>query len=126
MKTATFNPKGGPITAEVSVGFAPEAAIYDLRIHSPKMLQFFVVAEGVNANEGPNTHVLPGTLAGKDQRVVRCLATIGELQVGDPFRVGLELFQDGKRIGKDAEEDTATDVDAFVDVQIRLIKGAAK
>src|SRR5688500_12871319 len=117
METATFNPKGGPITAEVSVGFAPLSVFYDLRIHSPKMQKFFVIASNVNANQGPNSHVLPGTLAGKDQRVVRCLATLGGLKVGDPYRVTLELFQEGERIGKGAVEEKATDVSAFADIQ---------
>lgn len=124
METATYSLEGGPITAQVSVGFAPQSVVYDLRVHSPKMQKFNVIAEGVDFDEGDNSHVLPGTLATKDQRVVRCLATVGGLEVGDPYLVRLELFQDDERIGADVREEKATDVAEFADLQIRLIKEA--
>jgi hypothetical protein len=122
METATFHRDGGALSAEVSVGFAPESMFYDLRMFSPKKQKFLVVAEGVNVAEGPNTHVLPGPNSTKDQRIVAVLAQFAGLVAGQPFRVGLDLFQDGQKIGSCAVEEHATDVSAFVVCEIRLLE----
>lgn len=95
MQTATFDPAGGPLSAEVSSGFAHPGA-YTLLLWDGSRV---VLEERGDLASGGGAHPLPEPASANHSRTAEAIVTvIVTPPIGD-YHVALTITQDGRTLG---------------------------
>lgn len=95
MQTATFDPAGGPLAAEVTSGFAQPGA-YTLLLWNASRV---VLEEKGDFASGGGAHPLPAPASANHGRIAEAVVTvIATPPIGD-YSVALTITQDGKTLG---------------------------
>jgi hypothetical protein len=100
MKTVQFDPSGGPITAEITSGFAQPGSytMYLWEAHANKVL---MKARGNFINSDDDKYKLPLPNTQNVDRIVECLATVTITPPISDYNLRLSIQQDGAEIGFD-------------------------
>jgi hypothetical protein len=100
MKTATFNPSGGPIIAEIRSGFAQPGS-YTLLLWEAGANVVVMRRDGNFINSADDSYRLPQPNEHNHQRLVQGIATIAIVPPLTDYQVDLIVSQDGHVLGGD-------------------------
>ena len=100
-ETITFDPSGGPLSAEVRCGYAQVGAYY-LKLWESNTL--VLNEEGTFFNPDDDRYELPGEASEQAGRLLQCTATIELLPPEKRYQLTLALIQDGSEIGSAVAE----------------------
>lgn len=118
---AVYDPDGPALIAEIRVGFAAIAMVYELQLFRPDGLVYFPFASGTSRDLLVDRHLVPGDRRKLHRHMVLGAATVGPLSDGDPYRVELHVYQGTERIGVDVQEGEADSISVRVEPVIRLL-----
>ena len=95
MKTITFNKDGGPLTVEVTSGFAQPGS-YHLQLWNMNPSQVVMMQRGDFTSD--DTFTLPSPTASNDGRVLQAFVLLTILK-HKKYLVSLKISQDGQEVG---------------------------
>ncbi|HEX8321562.1 hypothetical protein [Longimicrobium sp.] len=124
MKTATFNPNGGPIIAEVTPGSAAVGS-YTILLWEANANLVVMRRDGNFINTADDAYTLPEPNEHNDGRIVECIATVVITPPVDTYNVDLVIRQDGNEIGGDSASGSDASGTVTVDLFVQLNGGGA-
>jgi len=95
-KTVTFNPKGGPLSAEIRCGHAQDGSYVLTLWDKNKVFERF---EGNFLDPNDDTHPFTGKASTHAGRLVQCRIEVGITPPITLYAVLLTFWQDGANIG---------------------------
>lgn len=100
-----FKKDGGPLTVEISFGFAQVGA-YNLVLWNAAGDDKKELGEGVNTDLVPDTYVLPKPVKTNANKILDCVATIiaPNPKPMEKYRADMIVYQDGKECGREFDE----------------------
>ncbi|MEO8448435.1 MAG: hypothetical protein ABI647_01520 [Gemmatimonadota bacterium] len=105
--TARFDPAGGPLSAQVSSGFAQPGS-YTLFLWELNENTIVMEKAGNFLNSDDDEYQLPGTNAQQDGRYAQALVTVAITPPELHYAVALSVIQDGKTLATDLKSGTGT------------------
>jgi hypothetical protein len=93
-----INPQGGTIKAEVRFT-TPQVAAYIIRLWESGSNDVVMEVSGNNDNPADDIHPLPIPASANQGRLLQCNATLADPVGSGPYRVELEVTQDGNSLG---------------------------
>jgi len=124
MKTATFNPSGGPIIAEIRSGFAQPGS-YTLLLWEANANLVVMKRDGNFINTADDAYKLPQPNEHNHGRIVECIATVVITPPIKDYQVELAIMQDGNELGGDSASASDASGTVTVDLYVQLDGGAA-
>jgi hypothetical protein len=122
MQTATFNPNGGPLVADIRCGFAQPGA-YTLLVWESNANVVVMEKRGNFINADDDAYELPTPVAQNDGRLAECIATVVITPPIKDYTVSLVISQDGREIAADTATGQASGGAVPVDLFVNLRAG---